>query len=518
MAECGASFSDSDTPHGLAKRRLVKGYCGGLFGRELEAAKFTHPMSTNRNEFRVAYIDAFCWRGEYRVQHDGPGTRSQEESDDDGDSDQEEDIALMGSPIIALDRGLDRCKIMSENTNARIIERLRKFNAIHYVFNDISTENILNLIKLVCKNMAKYGWQNMGKQEDGRNQQEFMNGGKRKVEKDKKNDITFRWRLKYAFDQGSSWWIKTTFVIGKFEHLEIPPARKTFSLIDPCGIKQIPFEAVKRFVGPGKEVFINLMVWTIRRSSANPKHRKSIQNLFGNPESDVVVKSFAKCPEGKCTNSNGLCCTKNAYRNYVNLYSESIARVASSANAEAVHFLFSKGKRNKEGGDQFYMVYLSSDMDLIMVKNMKSVMMSVVQTADGELRHTDYYALNGINIPFGRKTSNEEEKTEIYRHFQGCSATLFDVKRWILINSPFAFHSRALGLLEKERLLTVDSNGEARSSGNFRADKFHEGLNNWQLTFNETPTERKETCSLCGHTTKTIPGMKSHIKKKHFNE
>ena len=148
--------------------------------------------------------------------------------------------------------------------------------------------------------------------------------------------------------------------------------------------------------------------------------------------------------------------------------------------------MFSKGKKNKEAGDQFYMVYLSSDMDLQMVQKMKSSMMSVVQTEDGELRHTDYYALNRIKIPFGRKTSNEEEKMEIYRYFQGRSARLLEVKRWILINSPFAFHSRALGLLEKEGLLTVNSNGDVRRSGNFRANDFSEG-NNWQLSFHEFP-------------------------------
>ena len=499
MADGGASFSDFDTPHGLAKRRLVKGYCGGLFGRELESAKFERTCLGDK--FRVAYVDAFCWRGECRVQHDGPGTRSQEDSDEDGDSDQEdqendgdggsdqeEDIARMGSPIIALDRGLDRIKIMAQN--ARNINLLQKFNAIHYVFNDISKENILNLMKLVFKMMAMYGWDGIATVTQTKYNlrvKEFLRGEKRKGEKDNKRDITFQWCLKSAFLEGSSWQIKTTFVIGKFEDLELPPASKTFSLLDPCGIKQIPFEAVKRFVGPGKEVFINLMVWTIRRSSANPNHSKSIQNLFGNPESDVVVKSFAKCHE-KCTESNKMCCTKNAYKKYVKYYSESIAAVASSADAEAVHFLFSKGKKNKEAGDQFYMVYLSSDMDLQMVQKMKSSMVSVVQTEDGELRHTDYYALNGIKIPFGRKTSNEDEKTEIYRHFKDRSESLFEVKRWILVNSPFAFHSRALGLLEKEGLLHVDSSGDARRSGNFRANKFSEGLNNWRLSFHEVPT------------------------------
>ena len=69
----------------------------------------------------------------------------------------------------------------------------------------------------------------------------------------------------------------------------------------------------------------------------------------------------------------------------MNYYRQSIATVASSANAEAVHFLFSKGKKNKEAGNRFYVVYLSSYMDLRMVQKMKSSMMSVVQTEDGEL-------------------------------------------------------------------------------------------------------------------------------------
>ena len=62
MAESKSSFSSADTPHGLAKRKLVKGYCGGLFARELEASKFG---KADDDEYSVAYIDAFSWRGEY---------------------------------------------------------------------------------------------------------------------------------------------------------------------------------------------------------------------------------------------------------------------------------------------------------------------------------------------------------------------------------------------------------------------------------------------------------------------
>ena len=116
------------------------------------------------------------------------------------------------------------------------------------------------------------------------------------------------------------------------------------------------------------------------------------------------------------------------------------------------------------------MVYLSCDMDLQMIKMMKDAMMSNVQTKDGALRHTDYYSFNGIDIPFGRKTTNKEEKKGIYTHLKGRTMTLYEVRKWILIHSPFTFHARALGLLEKEGLLTVDSNGMKRRKGTF-ADK-----------------------------------------------
>ena len=63
MADEGrSSFSSADTPHGFAKRKLVKGYCGGLFGRELEGSKF---FKADEDEYTIGYIDAFCWRGEY---------------------------------------------------------------------------------------------------------------------------------------------------------------------------------------------------------------------------------------------------------------------------------------------------------------------------------------------------------------------------------------------------------------------------------------------------------------------
>ena len=510
MADEGkSSFSSADTPHGFAKRKLVKGYCGGLFGRELERSKF---FKADEDEYTIGYIDAFCWRGEYdarerRGQGRGVNINSPDEEED------PDDIAKWGSPIIALDRGLDRCQQMTSKCSMSVL-----FLAIHFVFNDIQLDNIKHLYKLTKVWMSKYGWTREEQFPDLDNETNIQEG----------QSFSCLWR--FDPDLGSPWLIRTTFVAGDFKNIKIPRAKKTFTFIDPCGIKQIPFDVVNRFLGPGKEVFINLMVWTIRRSSGNPKHENVINKLFGNPEANSVIGSFRKCPEGSCKSKDGLCCTKRAYKKYVKYYEERISTVCQSEYAkklqelfgirvpapEAVHFLFSKGRVDEERGDQFYMVYLSCDMDLKMVKTMKDAMQPNVQTREGGLRHTDFYSFKGINIPFGRKTTDEEEKEEIYKYFKGQEISLYDLKYWILVHSPFTFHSRPLQQLEKERRLTVQTFGDPRSRNNFKATDFSRPRNHWLVTFHNQPQpEPVPTCEFCGHTTKTKGGMTSHIRNKH---
>ena len=95
---------------------------------------------------------------------------------------------------------------------------------------------------------------------------------------------------------------------------------------------------------------------------------------------------------------------------------------------------------------------------------------------------------NGIHIPFGRKTTNEEEAGVIHSHFRGQEVKLGEVKKWILIQSPFTFHSIALGCLEKVGVLSVhDPDGMIPRKGIFNANDVREGRHNssnqWELTF-----------------------------------
>jgi len=192
MAESRSSFSSADTPHGLAKRRLVKGYCGGLFARELEGSKF---WKVDEDEYSIAYIDAFCWRGEY----DSRDRRGQGDCSDDEEEEGSDDIAKWGSPIIALDRGLDRCQLMISKQSS-IMSVI--FLAIHFVFNDIEWENITHLYKLTKTWMEKYGWK-----------REKTNLDKEWVDQEGKS-----FSCLWIFDpplRSPSWLIRTTFVAGR---------------------------------------------------------------------------------------------------------------------------------------------------------------------------------------------------------------------------------------------------------------------------------------------------------------
>jgi len=151
------AFNEADTAHGLVKRRLVKGYCGGLFARELESTKFKRVPS---GHYCVQYVDAFSWRGEYG----GPTTRNSQSLTDE----HKDDIEKMGSPIIALDRGLDRCKVMTKRSLSFPSQILL---AIHFIFNDISSENISHLKKLVVEVLKSYNWEEEKDNVDGYKQE-----------------------------------------------------------------------------------------------------------------------------------------------------------------------------------------------------------------------------------------------------------------------------------------------------------------------------------------------------------
>jgi len=217
------------------------------------------------------------------------------------------------------------------------------------------------------------------------------------------------------------------------------------------------------------------MVLTIRRVSANPVARNAVVNLFGSGEAAETIRSLSETY------------SKEAYQKYVSIYEEQIKGVCGVDSINSVHFCFAKAKRDKDAGDQFFMVFCNHDEDLKSIKSMKDAMMINVQTSDGGLRHTDFYSLNDIAIPLGRKTTDEEEANTIYEKFNGTTVTLGKLKEWIVYKSPYTFHSRALGFLERNNKLKVTGAPDSRRRGNFQASTMesspNKNSNSWELYF-----------------------------------
>ena len=470
-------FSPLDTPHGLAKRRILKSYLSSFFARAIEGVKYDRNRWWKYSStYATAYVDGFSFRGEYSS--DAPITRSRASQLDEG---LDEDISIKGSPIIALDRALDILKNAKEQRLEQFDFKI--FQSCHFVFNDVNNDNINNLFKIAQQTIKKYGWIKLDGVKDNFHELkehavwDLFDTSVDKCNFKSSNIIaTYEYFDADIFEMhGKLWLIRLSFINEKFESCPCPVADKVFSFIDPCAIKQIPLEVIDRFLGPGKEVFINLMVLTIRRASANPLCSRAICKLFGSEDAAEAIKEL----------SNTNC--KEAYKKYVSIYEKQIQNLCQADSPNSVHFCFSKGKCDKDSGDFFFMVYCNHDQDLKSMKYMKDAMMINCQTSEDGLRHTDYYFVNDIQVKLGRKTTNEEEANAIYSKFKGRTLSLAETKLWIIYKSPFTFHSRALGFLEKNMKVKVHGAPMNRRMGDFDSKTLDPtrmfGSNNWTLEF-----------------------------------
>ena len=216
-----------------------------------------------------------------------------------------------------------------------------------------------------------------------------------------------------------------------------------------------------------------MMVLTILRNSSKSNTPPCIYKLFR--QSDTV-KQVVKTAKDERRELN------EKYKMFVAEYEKELKKISETSDARAIHFLFAKGKSDSEKGNQFYMVFFSSTISrLKAIQDMKYTMQRFTQESSDNC-FTDYYSWNGIEVPLGRKTTNEDEALQIWIKLQGQTMTLHDVQQWVLFDSPFAFHARALRKLEEQGCLFVDSSqGEKRSKKSTEAailclERMHELL------------------------------------------
>ena len=93
----------------------------------------------------------------------------------------------------------------------------------------------------------------------------------------------------------------------------------------------------------------------------------------------------------------------------------------------------------------YFMVFATPSLSVL--QNFKTNAQSLTQQG-AELAFTDLFYFNDYPVQHGRKTSDEEEAETIYQHFHGQKVQLGEVKRFVIEETPYPFHSRAIRFLE----------------------------------------------------------------------
>ena len=144
------------------------------------------------------------------------------------------------------------------------------------------------------------------------------------------------------------------------------------------------------------------------------------------------------------------------YDTFTNEYKRLLKNLCQESTRTTLYtstFTLKKGKRRPDNARLFDLVFATSSLSVL--NNAKTSFQAINQEA-GESSFTDYYDLNGISIPPGRKTSDEQESDEIYEKYcDRGSVKLGELKRMILEETPFPYHSRALRYLEKQNRIQV---------------------------------------------------------------
>ncbi len=97
-------------------------------------------------------------------------------------------------------------------------------------------------------------------------------------------------------------------------------------------------------------------------------------------------------------------------------------------------------------------------LSLSILNDQKRAMQKKTQKI-AQLVYSDYFAFQNIIVPDGRKTTDEEEAETIFKHFIHFDqpVTLGEVKRFVIEETPYPYHTKSLRHLEKSKKLTVEN-------------------------------------------------------------
>ncbi|XP_047134216.1 uncharacterized protein LOC124812138 [Hydra vulgaris] len=362
------------------------------------------------NRFVLTYVDAFAGKGYF-------GKRILPEPCD--------DICQWGTPLIALHAFIEEINAQINNqvsieykeettfknkyTDKKILEEILCFR---FIFND--TDNIDELKEFITDYLkTKTGWKLICTDEF--------------IYLSKQTNDQFTRTIEIEFSKS-----KFKKMEPKLESIEGP----AFFFLDPFGIK-LPLRIIRKLIKEERDVIINLNVKYAARVIKNKKMVKLWNEIFGSKFNKESISNK----------------TSKKYCEIANYYCKLLKGMNKQTRLFTTKFILRKGKLRPDNAELFNLVFATTS--LLVLQKIKFSIQRHNQTK-GECSFSDYFSINGVSIPEGRKTDDSYEANVIYKMFSNKgSVRLGKLKKLIIEKTPFPYHTKALRKLEKDDSIAV---------------------------------------------------------------
>jgi hypothetical protein len=239
-----ANFFDYDTPHSHAKRQLVQKFVASVIPRHLKDLSVFE-----ENRFAMRYVDAFAGKGSFGREDDPTVASFNEGRECEFYNDCKNcKVCKTGTPIIAFAVLLNHMqKLMHKESTQNQLDsiQLTRLNTVEFIFNDSNDDYIKALYLKISACFQTLNWEETN------------------VDLSSYKKCYKAVEFEGPFHQ----FIRIYFTNYEFQEMsflaDLEP--ETCILIDPFGVADIPMPIVRKLVGNGKHVLLNLMVATLDR-------------------------------------------------------------------------------------------------------------------------------------------------------------------------------------------------------------------------------------------------------------